>query len=213
MQLHKLWTVPDKCLSSSLHAFHFCRWYDALTRLLGQCSQSWAELSQSEQMSAGITIPARARVSITANLIICQCVSWKIFPGSLHWDVSWARQTSESKRPFWPIRTCSFHSSTGTCHLSLTGEMQILMMSQSGLSPDDTLLLMNDCLIGVIDLLRPPDNIESSVDDMKLPQFSVYLRTGREKTSLRRNIWVWFKLFMFLSQHVSDIIYKWVTML
>lgn len=86
--------------------------------------------------------------------------------------------------------------------------MQILMMSQSELSPDDTLLLMNDCLIGVIDLLRLPDNVESSVDDMKLPQFSVCLQTGREKTSLRRNIWVWFKLFMFLSQHVSHIIYK-----
>ena len=36
-------------------------------------------LSPSEQLSGGITAPARAHVSITANRIISQCACLKVF--------------------------------------------------------------------------------------------------------------------------------------
>lgn len=64
-------------------------------------SQSWAELSQSELMSAGITAPAGAHVSITANLIICQCESLKSIPVSFNFNISRERHTSELKASVW----------------------------------------------------------------------------------------------------------------
>lgn len=78
--------------------------FDTRVHVLCAASQPWAELSQSEQMSAGKTAPARAHVSITANLIICQWESLKSIPVSFHLNISWERHTSESKPVWYHVR-------------------------------------------------------------------------------------------------------------
>lgn len=145
--------------------------FDASPRVVFIVTQSWAQLSQSEQMSAGITVPARARVSITANLIICQYVSRKIIPVSFHLDISWERHTSESKPVWYHVRfgssahAVSIHVRALITWVSLTGEMQILMkMSQS--EPSPRWYPGFDVWSGpicIIDPLQFPDNAKSSV--------------------------------------------------
>lgn len=67
-------------------------------------SPSAAELSQSEQMSAGTIAPAQAHVSITANLIVCQCVSLKSTPICFYLNISGERHTSESEPVWYHVR-------------------------------------------------------------------------------------------------------------
>lgn len=80
--------------------FYSYFWIKILWRVFCPASQSRFKVSQSEQMSAGIMDSVRAHVSITANLIICQCAGLKSIPVSFHLNINWECHTSES-RPAW----------------------------------------------------------------------------------------------------------------
>lgn len=167
------------------------------------------ELSQSGLMTAGITAPARAHVSITANLIICQCASLKSIPVSFHLNISWERHTSESKTVSYHVWLGSSDTvSTHVHHLTLisvTGEMPISMkMSQREPSFSTDVL----CPMCIIDPLQFHDNAWQVQREMPqsyfIPLVTVLLTGTKQSHSKcfppKRSIWVWFSLLVFLSQ-------------
>lgn len=84
---------------------HLWERYNALTRAL--CAQRHSlppsYLNQS-RWDAGTIAPAQAHVSITANLIVCQCVSLKSTPICFYLNISGERHTSESEQVWYHVR-------------------------------------------------------------------------------------------------------------